>query len=153
MENSFVIIIPNIRSRHNVGALFRAADGAGVSKVYLTGYTPHPPHKDIEKVALGAEKSVSWEHVRQTARIIKKLSSEGYCIVGLEQTKKSVTIYEWVPQFPLAIILGNEVTGIPPAIKKLCDTMVEIPMKGSKNSLNVSVAAGIVMYHTSKFCT
>ena len=150
-SNNFTIILPNIRSRHNVGSIFRTADGAGVDKMYLAGYTPQPPHKDIDKVALGAEKTVPWEHAKQTARLIKKLKTAGYTIVGLEQTRKSVTIYEWKPTFPLALILGNEVTGIPRDLQKLCDTMIEIPMYGMKNSLNVSIAAGIVLYYIAQF--
>jgi tRNA G18 (ribose-2'-O)-methylase SpoU len=104
---NFVLILPNIRSRHNVGAIFRTADGAGVDKMYLTGYTPQPPHKDIDKVALGAEKTMPWQYVKQTTRLIKKLKAEGFVIVGLEQSRKSVRIYEWQPQFPLALVLGN----------------------------------------------
>lgn len=151
LKNDFIVILPNIRSRHNVGAIFRTADGAGVDKIYLTGYTPQPPHKDIDKVALGAEKSVPWEYARQTTRVIKKLKAQGFTIVGLEQTRKSVTIYEWNPTFPLALVVGNEVTGIPRTLQKLCDMMIEIPMYGEKNSLNVSVAAGIILYHISQY--
>lgn len=150
-QNQFVVILPNIRSRHNVGAIFRTADGAGVDKVYLTGYTPQPPHKDIDKVALGAQKSVPWEYVKQTTRLIKKLKVEGFAIVGLEQTRKSVTIYSYPPTFPLALVVGNEVTGIPRALQKLCDMMAEIPMYGKKNSLNVSVATGIMLYYISQY--
>lgn len=151
VRNNFVVILPNIRSRHNVGAIFRTADGAGVGKIYLTGYTPQPPHKDIDKVALGAEKTMPWEYVKQTARVIKKLKADGFTIVGLEQTRKSVRIYSYEPTFPLALVLGNEVTGIPRDLQKLCDVMVEIPMCGMKNSLNVSIAAGIMMYHINRF--
>jgi tRNA G18 (ribose-2'-O)-methylase SpoU len=150
-KNEFVIILPNIRSRHNVGAIFRTADGAGVDKIFLTGYTPQPPHKDIDKVALGAEKTMPWEYVKQTTRVIKKLKAEGFSIVGLEQTRKSVTMYEWEPTFPLALVLGNEVTGIPRNLQKLCDAMVKIPMYGMKNSLNVSIATGVFLYHIAKF--
>jgi tRNA G18 (ribose-2'-O)-methylase SpoU len=148
---NFVLILPNIRSRHNVGAIFRTADGAGVDKMYLTGYIPQPPHKDIDKVALGAEKTMPWQYVKQTTRLIKKLKAEGFVIVGLEQSRKSVRIYEWQPQFPLALVLGNEVTGVPRDLQKLCDLMVEIPMYGMKNSLNVSIATGVMLYHISRF--
>lgn len=147
MSKSFVIVLPDIRSRHNVGAIFRTADGAGVSKIYLTGYTPCPPHKDIDKVALGAEKTMPWEAHKQTVRLLRKLKAAGYTIIGLEQTKKSVSIYTWQPPFPIALVVGNEVTGITPNILKLCDQTVALPMKGTKNSLNVSVAAGIAMYY------
>lgn len=147
MEEKFVVIVPNIRSGHNVGAIFRTADGAGVDKLYLCGYSPIPPHPQIDKVSLGAEKSLPWEYVKQTTRLLKKLKAAGYCIVGLEQTTKSVSIYKWEPRFPLALIVGNEVTGIPKKWLSLCDETIDLPMKGVKNSLNVSVAAGIALYY------
>jgi len=143
----FVIILPNIRSGHNVGAMFRTADGAGVEKIYLTGYSPTPPHVQIDKVSLGAEKWVPWEYAKQTASVLKKLKAAGFHIVALEQTKKSVIIYEWTPKFPLALIVGNEKTGVTKNILKYCDEAIHIPMRGRKSSLNVSVAAGIAMFH------
>lgn len=146
---SFVVVLPNIRSRHNVGAIFRTADGAGVDKLYLTGYTPCPPHKDIDKVALGAEQTMPWEYAKQTTRVLKDLKAKGFTIVGLEQTKKSASIYAWKPTKPVCLVLGNEVTGLTANIKACCDLFVDLPMRGSKNSLNVSVAAGIAMYEIS----
>ena len=146
----FVLILPNIRSGHNVGAMFRTADGAGVDKIYLSGYSPCPPHKEILKVSLGAEKSVPWEWARYAAPLLKKLKAAGYHIVALEQTPKSVNIYQWQPAFPLALIVGNEVTGVSKSILKFCDQIVEIPMRGKKRSLNVSVASGIALYHIAK---
>jgi tRNA G18 (ribose-2'-O)-methylase SpoU len=143
----FVIILPNIRSAHNVGAMFRTADGAGVEKIYLTGYTPCPPHPHLDKVSLGAEKWMPWEYVKQPGRLLKKLKSEGYKVVALEQTKKSVNIYKWEPEFPLALVVGNEVDGVQKNLLKYCDTEIELDMKGKKKSLNVSVAAGITMYY------
>ncbi len=142
----FVIILPNIRSGHNVGAIFRTADGAGVDKLYLTGYTPCPPHTQIDKVSLGAEKWMSWEYCKQAGRLLKELKEMGYNIVALEQTKVSKNIFDWQPKFPLALVLGNEKTGVPKSLLKYCDESVEIPMSGKKNSLNVSVAAGVAMY-------
>ncbi len=148
----FILILPNIRSAHNVGAMFRTADGAGVEKIYLTGYTPCPPHPRLDKVSLGAEKWVPWEYANQTGRLLKKLKFQGYKIVALEQTPKSVNIYQWQPEFPLALIVGNEKTGITKSLLKYCDTEIELNMKGKKKSLNVSVAAGITMYYiSSKF--
>ncbi len=146
-NNKFVLILPNIRSGHNVGAIFRTADGAGVDKLYLTGYTPCPPHTQIDKVSLGAEKWMPWEYRKQTGKLLKELKEMGYNIVALEQTKTSQNISSWQPKFPLALILGNEKTGVSKALLKYCDESVEIPMLGKKNSLNVSVAAGIAMYH------
>src|SRR3989338_7781916 len=146
---SFVLILPNIRSGHNVGAMFRTADGAGVDKIYITGYSPRPPHPQVDKVSLGAEKVVPWEGARNTVPLLKKLKKQGYRIIALEQTKKSVSIYKWKPKFPLVLIVGNEVSGISKSILKYCDEVVEIPMRGVKNSLNVSVAAGVAMYYVS----
>lgn len=148
---NFALILPNIRSGHNVGAMFRTADGAGVDKIYITGYSPRPPHKEILKVSLGAEQTVPWEGAQNTVPLLKRLKKQGYKIVALEQTKKSVSIYRWKPKFPLALVVGNEVTGIPSNILKQCDKIVAIPMRGKKNSLNVSVAAGIALYHISNY--
>lgn len=147
----FVLVLPNIRSGHNVGAMFRTADGAGVNKIYLCGYSPRPPHPQVDKVSLGAEKSVPWEYVRQPLRLIKKLKAAGYRLVALEQTAKSVTISSWRPRFPLALVVGSEVSGVPRPILNLCDTTVAIPMRGAKNSLNVSVAAGIALFRVTQF--
>lgn len=149
MLPKIVVILPNIRSAHNVGAMFRTADGAGVDKIYLTGYTPCPPHPRLDKVSLGAEKWVPWEYSKQTGRLLKKLKEQGYNIVALEQTPKSVNMYEWTPQYPLALIVGNEKTGVTKNLLKYCDTEIELDMKGKKKSLNVSVAAGITMYYIS----
>jgi tRNA G18 (ribose-2'-O)-methylase SpoU len=145
----FVLVLPNIRSGHNVGAIFRTADGAGVDKLYLTGYTPCPPHTQIDKVSLGAEKWMPWEHYKQAGTLLKKLKKMGYNIVALEQTKTSQNIFNWQLNFPIALVLGNEKTGVPKSLLKYCDQSVEIPMAGKKNSLNVSVAAGIAMYRIS----
>ena len=146
MSNNFVLILPNIRSGHNVGAIFRTADGAGADKLYLCGYTPRPPHTQVDKVSLGAEKWVPWEYHKQTTWLLEKLKEEGYNIVALEQTKDSSDIFEWKPKFPMALVLGNEKTGVPKTQLNLCDEAVAIPMRGKKGSLNVSVAAGIAMY-------
>jgi tRNA G18 (ribose-2'-O)-methylase SpoU len=150
MKAKFVLILPSIRSGHNVGAMFRTADAAGVDKIYLTGYTASPPHIQIDKVSLGAEKWVPWEKCTQTGRVINKLKRKGFKIVALEQSKKSVNIFKWSPRFPVALIVGNEVRGIDKRILKLCDQVVDIPMKGKKESLNVSIAAGIGIYYIAK---
>ncbi len=146
----FILILPNIRSAHNVGALLRTADGAGVDKVYITGYSPTPAHPKVAKVSLGAEHFVPWEYVRQPGRLIKKLKADGYQIIALEQTKKSVSIYKYQLSFPLALILGNEKTGVTKNLLDLCDAALEIPMRGKKNSLNVSIAGGVALYELSK---
>jgi tRNA G18 (ribose-2'-O)-methylase SpoU len=144
--NKFVLVLPNIRSCHNVGAIFRTADGAGVDKIYLTGYTPDPTHPKMIKVSLGAENSVPWEKHKQTAGVLKQLKAEGYKVVALEKTSKSVNMYKWRPSFPIALVVGNEVTGVTPNILKYCDEVVHLPMNGLKESLNVSIASGIAIY-------
>lgn len=150
MKNNFVLILPNIRSAHNVGAMFRTADGAGVSKIYLTGYTPIPPHPRLIKVSLGAENSVPWEYVKQPGKLLKQLANKGYNIVALEQTKNSRSLFNFKPKFPLVLIVGNEKTGVSKPLLKYCKTAVEIPMRGIKTSLNVSVAAGVAMYYINQ---
>ncbi|MDD3888121.1 MAG: RNA methyltransferase [Patescibacteria group bacterium] len=149
--DKFVLVLDNIRSRYNVGSIFRTADGAGINKIYLGGITPAPPHPRIAKVALGAEKFVAFESVSTTWRALKKLKDNGYNIVALEQTDKSINYFGYKPRFPIALVLGNEVAGLSKDILKYCDEFVEIPMKGKKESLNVSVAAGILMYEASKW--
>ena len=143
-------IVENVRSVHNVGSIFRSADGFGAEKLYLTGYTAFPPRDDLRKVALGAEDSVPWEHHEDPIQLVKKLKNNGYQIVALEQTIKSVSIYEVKWQFPICIILGNEVTGISEELISFTDFNVEIPMHGIKQSLNVSVAAGVIGYEIAR---
>ncbi len=146
-QSKFVLILPNIRSGHNVGAIFRTADGAGVDKLYLTGYTPCPPHPQVDKVSLGAEKWMPWEYRKQPGKLLKELKQMGYTIIALEQTKHSKDMFSWQPTFPLVLVLGNEKTGVSKSLLKYCDQAIEIPMRGKKNSLNVSVATGIAIYH------
>jgi len=143
---SFVLILENIRSRFNVGAIFRTADGAGVEKIFLGGITPAPPHPQIDKVALGAEKTIPFVCIKQIVSTIKQLKKEGYKIVALEQSPKSIPYYNFKPPQKVALILGNEVKGLPLKILALADIIVEIPMYGEKESLNVGVAGGIVMF-------
>jgi 23S rRNA (guanosine2251-2'-O)-methyltransferase len=145
MDN-FSLILPNIRSCHNVGAMFRSADACGVSNIYVAGYTPFPPRKEIDKVSLGAEQWVPWEKRRYLKSLIKELKQAGVAIVALEKTRESVDIGATSFHAPLALIVGNEVDGIRADILRMCDMVVHIPMYGKKESLNVSVAAGIAMY-------
>lgn len=146
MSQDIFLVLYNIRSRFNVGAIFRTADAAGVKKIYLSGITPAPPHPKIDKVALGAEKYVPFEHHKQTVRLLKKLKSQGIQLVALEQSKKSVPYYNFKPKSRMAIILGSEVKGLPNKILNLADKIIEIPMYGRKESLNVAVAGGIVLF-------
>lgn len=142
-----ILVLPNIRSRFNVGSIFRTADGAGVAKIFLCGITPTPPHDKIAKVALGAEKTMSWEYFRQTAPLLKKLRAANYHMVALEQSARSIPYTSFRPAGKIALVLGNEVTGLPKQWLKLCDTVIDIPMRGHKESLNVSVAAGVAIFH------
>ncbi|HLC75775.1 MAG TPA: RNA methyltransferase [Candidatus Peribacterales bacterium] len=139
------VIAHNIRSLWNVGSLFRTCDGFGVTKLYLTGYTGRPPRKEITKTALGAEEFVPWEHVDEPMNIVEDLKKNGYVIVSLEQTDQSSSIYEFKPTFPLCLILGNEIAGVRDDLLIKSDAIVEIPMQGKKESLNVAVAAGIAL--------
>lgn len=142
-----VVILENIRSLHNVGAIFRTADGAGWDKIYLTGYTGCPPDRRIEKVSLGAEDFLPWEHVASAVDLSKELKEKGFEIIALEQSDKSEDIFE-AKDFGenVALFLGNEVEGVSEEILSLCDRHLEIPMYGQKKSLNVSVAAGIALF-------
>jgi tRNA G18 (ribose-2'-O)-methylase SpoU len=150
------ILLDNIRSVHNIGSIFRTAETAGVSKIYCLGTTPTPldrfgrKRKDLTKVALGAEELVEWEHVDDSfasiGRLIRRLKSERFQIIAIEQAPNSVDYREMKLHEKSLYILGNEVEGVSPKILKLADVIAEIPLKGKKESLNVSVVAGIVLY-------
>lgn len=151
-----IAILHNIRSLHNVGSIFRTADAAGLEKLYLCGITPEPADRfgkirpQVSKVALGAEKTVPWEKARSIAAVIKKLKKEGHKIFAVEQSKSSVPYCKLsgvlTRQNKAVLVVGNEVRGLPTAILKLADKILEIPMRGKKESLNVSVAFGIVAF-------
>ena len=147
-----LLLLHNIRSAHNVGSLFRTADGAGISHIFLTGYTPRPVDQwgrgqaDIRKTALGAEKSVPWTYDKNPTTVIQKLQKEHYAIVGIEQDACSIDYRTYIQKGPTLFVLGNEVRGISPSLRKQCDVLLEIPMHGKKESLNVSVAGGIVLF-------
>jgi len=148
-KQKFYLILPNIRSCHNVGAMFRTADAFGVSKIFLVGYTASPPKPQIDKVSLGAEKWIPWEKRKDLKRLVKSLKKKGVRIVGLEKTEMSEKIEDLrlkIANHDIALIVGNEVDGISEDILKLCDEVVHIPMCGKKESLNVSIAAGVAMY-------
>ncbi len=166
MEKPTIYLIADrIRSLHNVGSFFRTADAFGVAKIYLCGYTGTPPRKEISKVALGAEETVPWEKRGQTWKLVEELQKKGIQVVALEinvadgsrrlqpalrrlkpAATISIPINKWHPKFPLAIIVGNEVSGVSAGVLARCDAIVHIPMLGKKESLNVSVAAGIALY-------
>jgi 23S rRNA (guanosine2251-2'-O)-methyltransferase len=146
------VLLHNIRSTHNVGSIFRTADAAGVDKIYLTGYTPTPVdrfgrvQKDIAKTALGAEQYLPWDYSRSPSALIKKLHREGWIIVAAEQDKRSKDYRSFNSKGKTVFVFGNEVLGLSKSLRDECDKIVEIPMHGKKESLNVSVTAGIVLF-------
>jgi len=147
-----ILLLHNIRSVENVGAMFRTADAAGISKIYLTGYTPTPLDRfgrkrgDLAKSALGAEEFVLWEQKKNILLLLAKLKKEKYLIIGIEQDKKSIDYKKVKLQNKNVFIVGTEVTGIPKNILKKCDVIAEISMQGKKESLNVSVALGVSLF-------
>jgi 23S rRNA (guanosine2251-2'-O)-methyltransferase len=154
MKKEIVVLLHNVRSAHNVGSIFRTAEGAGVSKIYLSGYTPQPIDRfgrvqpAITKTALGADKFLKWEYYRNPYAVIAKLREEGMHIVGVEQAAASIDYRKFKPKKSTLYIFGNEVRGVSPALLKKCDAVVEIPMHGKKESLNVAVTAGIILFNT-----
>jgi len=151
-----ILILHNVRSVENVGAMFRTADAAGINKIYLTGYTPTPLDRfgrirgDLAKSALGAEEFVPWEHRKNIFPLLKRLKKENFSIIGIEQDKKSIDYKKVILKNKNVFIVGAEVTGIPKNVLKKCDIIAEIPMRGKKESLNVSVALGIVLFRIIK---
>jgi len=141
------VLLDNIRSLYNVGSIFRTSDGAFIEKIFLTGFTPYPPRPEIEKTALGATKTIPWEYYRDPLEIIYKLKEQKIKIVSLEHTDSSIPHYNYNPaDYPLCLVIGNEIKGIRDEILALSDIAVEIPMYGVKQSLNVSVAFGIALF-------
>jgi len=141
-----VAVLENIRSVYNVGAFFRTADAAGLRKLYLGGFTGRPPHAGIRKTALGAEALVHWEHTADPCVAVKQLREEGHEIAAIETTVRSVDLFDWNPTFPVCLTFGNEVEGLSKELSELADTHVRIPMLGTKHSLNVATAGGVVIY-------
>jgi len=152
MKTQNILILDNIRSVENVGAMFRTADAVGIDKIYLVGYTPAPldrfgrKRNDLHKSALGAEEFVAWEQVKNITILLNKLKKEDFQIIAIEQDEKSIDYKKVKLKFKNAFIVGTEVTGIPKNILKKCDVIAEIPMYGKKESLNVSVAFGIAIF-------
>ncbi len=156
-----VLLIHNVRSTHNVGSMLRTADGLGVEKVYMSGYTPYPKAKDdsrlphialkldrqIHKTALGAEQSVKWEHAGNLPNLSKSLKDDGFLIAALEQSKKSISLPDLHTTQDVAIIVGSEVGGLDRKVLSMTDSIIEIPMLGKKESYNVASAAAIAIYH------
>ena len=143
-----VVVLENIRSAYNVGSVFRTADAFLLQAIYICGYTARPPHKEIKKTALGSEEVVSWQHFASAAEAIERLKAEGYKVFAVEQAQGSIALQEFNRQRAdkTALIFGNEVTGVEQSTIHLCDGCIEIPQAGTKHSLNIATAAGIVLW-------
>jgi 23S rRNA (guanosine2251-2'-O)-methyltransferase len=158
---SVVLIIHNVRSAHNVGSLLRTADGLGIEKIYLSGYSPYPlsDHDDrlphiaqkiagrISKTALGAEYSVNWEHTQNIGDLVVELRRAGFFIAALEQTDQAVDLADFKPPAKIGLIVGNEISGLKPDVLDIADGHLKIPMAGRKESFNVAIAAAMALYH------
>lgn len=152
------VVLNSIRSSYNVGSIFRTSDGAMIEKLYLCGYTPHPPingdhsgNKEVLKTALGATESVKWEYVKDPKEVIKKMKADGIKVCALELTDKSFPYYELKKDiFPICLVVGNEISGVSQEILDMCDYSIEIPQYGIKQSLNVAVAYGIAIFEMRK---
>jgi 23S rRNA (guanosine2251-2'-O)-methyltransferase len=146
MARRISLLAHNVRSLWNVGSFFRTCDALGIEKLYLTGYTGHPPRIDITKTAIGAEQWIEWEHSRDPLPFINAMKKDGWQIVALELAPKAKDIGLFKPKSKVCLIVGHEITGISEEMLNLCDAVVKIPMLGKKESLNVAVAAGIALH-------
>ena len=143
-----VVVLDSVRSMNNVGSVFRTCDAFGIETLYLCGITATPPHKEISKTALGASESVDWRYGKECVSVVQQLKNDGYKIYAVEQvdTSSMLTEFDFCKDDKYAVILGNEVFGVDDAVLALCDGAIEIPQVGTKHSLNVSVAAGVVLW-------
>lgn len=142
------VVLDNVRSMHNVGSVFRTADGFAVEQLYLCGITGQPPHREIEKTALGATQSINWHYTKDTLEAVKDLRDQGYRIIAVEQAESSISLNEFkpAPNEKYALIFGNEVNGVTDEVMKNIDHCIEIPQFGTKHSFNIVVSAGIVLW-------
>lgn len=146
-----VVVVDSVRSLYNVGSIFRTSDGAMIQKLILTGYTPVPPRREIEKTALGSTKSVPWEHTQSSLQAVRAFKSRGYTAACLELTDESIPYTQLAAsRFPLCLVIGNEITGVDKSVVAECDLGLEIPMFGVKQSLNVAVAYGIAVFELGR---
>ena len=153
-KTPLVVVLDNIRSLNNIGSVFRTSDAMAVEAIYLCGITAQPPHREINKTALGATESVDWKYFETTELAIDELKANGYTILSVEQTEKSIFLndYEVKQNDKLALIFGHEVYGVEQEVINKSDAVIEIPQKGTKHSLNISVSAGVVLWDlSSKF--
>lgn len=140
------VVLHDIRSLYNVGAFFRTADGAGVREIVVSGITARPPRKEIAKTALGAEETVPWRSTDDLSAWMNAWSESGGQLVAVETADSADDLYDWQPQWPVAVLFGHEVDGLPDAVLARCDVTVRVPMLGHKRSLNVATAGGVVLY-------
>lgn len=147
-KNPIILVLDNLRSLNNIGSIFRTADAFRIEGIYLCGITATPPHRDIQKTALGATESVEWSYFEKTKLAIIKLKEKGYFVLALEQTDGSTLLHQFNPEpaAKYALVLGNEVKGVAQEITEIVDACIEIPQYGTKHSFNVSVSAGIVLW-------
>jgi 23S rRNA (guanosine2251-2'-O)-methyltransferase len=146
-KHPIIVILDDVRSMHNVGSAFRTCDAFGAEAIYLCGYTPTPPHRDIHKTALGAEDSVKWQHFATTMEAIDHVKKQGYIVYAIEQAHNSISLNELnYNSEKIALVFGNEVTGVNEEAIKLSDACIEIPQYGAKHSLNISVSIGVVLW-------
>ena len=148
IKTPIVVVLDNIRSLNNIGSVFRTSDAFLIEKIYLCGITACPPNKDIHKTALGATENVHWEYVDSTIDVVKKLISEGKLVCAIEQTEGSISLDTFYPKLDksYAFILGNEVRGVNQEVVNICNKSIEIPQFGTKHSLNISVATGLIIW-------
>ncbi|PQJ10222.1 RNA methyltransferase [Flavipsychrobacter stenotrophus] len=150
-KHPIIVILDEVRSMHNVGSVFRTCDGFAVEALYLCGYTPLPPHRDIHKTALGATESVTWQHFATTMEAINHCKAEGYKILAVEQAHNSISLQNLqTNNEKIALVFGNEVAGVNEEAIKAADACIEIPQWGSKHSLNISVAVGVVLWEIAR---
>jgi tRNA G18 (ribose-2'-O)-methylase SpoU len=154
-KSPFVLVLDNVRSQSNVGSIFRTADAFLTREIYLCGITAKPPHREIQKTALGATESVAWKYFSETTEAIYELKREGYIIIGVEQTEGSVELQDMYieKEKKYALIFGHEVNGVDQAVLNLCDYCIEIPQFGTKHSFNIAISAGIVLWELNKNLT
>ena len=148
VKTPVIAVLENVRSAYNVGSVFRTSDAFLLEAVYLTGYTACPPHKEIKKTALGAEDTVTWQHFPSANEAIEQLKSNDYTVFAVEQVFNSISLenLQLNPTQKIAVVLGNEVTGVEESTLALCDGTIEIPQLGMKHSLNIATAAGVVLW-------
>jgi 23S rRNA (guanosine2251-2'-O)-methyltransferase len=152
VKSPFILVLDNIRSQSNVGSIFRTADAFAVEAIYLCGITGRPPHREIQKTALGATETVSWSYFSQTTGAVQKLREDGYIVIGIEQAEGSVSpdVFHVEPGRKYALVFGHEINGVSQEVLDICDGCIEIPQFGTKHSFNVAVSAGIVLWELNK---